>query len=207
MTHAAVNELFLTLALLLECGLLALLLARGIARRLPVFSTLLAFYLLRSTLLFSIFGHIDSASYASIVESLSIVDLLLQSLVAIEIAGDLSPANGASAYRPRAILMLPPIVALLATWLLASILPVNSPVPFDRAQTFDWLWLMILGCCSIAARQASPPSRRVAVGFALYAAAVVICWMLALNRTAPDAEEAHARWLSSRSAAETSVSS
>jgi hypothetical protein len=172
MTRTTINDLFWTVGLLLQCSLLTLVFLRGIVRRLPLFSGLLAFYLLRSMLLFALFGKVDSAAYASTYDGLTLVDLFLQLLVTAEIAVCLERATGLFTLRRSIPLLLLPVFASAATLLLAHALPAHSPVPFDRIQAFAWSSMILLGGLALAWRAAKQPAaalpRRVALGFAFY---------------------------------------
>jgi hypothetical protein len=173
MTRTAINDLLWTVGLLLQCSLLALVFARGIVRRLPLFSGLLAFYLLRSILLFALFGKIDSAAYASTYEGLTIVDLALQLLVTGELVLSLTRSAGPRGLR-RGTLLLIPVFAGAGTLLIARTLPAHSPVPFDRVQAFIWVSMILLGGFALAWTTAGQPAalpRRVALGFSFYAVA------------------------------------
>jgi hypothetical protein len=132
---------------------------------------LLAFYLLRSILLFTLSGHIDSDAYTATYNGLSILDLLLQLLVAIEIAFRLTRISGGWATR-RDMLFVLPCLAFGATWLVCQMLPIVTRLPPDRLQLFDWFALLLLGVWSLTLPTNDPPAlsllRRVSVGLAVY---------------------------------------
>jgi hypothetical protein len=171
MTRTAINDSFLALGLLLQSSLLALLFTRRIARRLPFFATLLAFYLIRSALLFTLSGHIDSDAYTDLYNGLSVLDLLLQLIVAIEIAVRLTRVSGGFATR-RDMLFVLPCLAFGATWLTCQMLPIVTRLPPDRLQLFNWFALLLLGIWSLTLPTHDPPAlsllRRVSVGLAVY---------------------------------------
>ena len=172
MTRPVINDLFWIVGLLLQCGLVALVFLRGLARRLPAFATLVAFYTLRSAALFALFGHVSNETYAAIYDVLSILDLLLQLLVAAEIAVALVRAAGGWSSRFGRLLLMLPVIAIAATLGLSRILPSNTQVRPDRMQLFDWLVLILLGLATLtqtrAARRISERPRLLAQGFALY---------------------------------------
>jgi hypothetical protein len=184
MTHAATNDLFWTAGLLPQATLLALLFRRGLARTLLAFTTLLAFYILRSAALFALSGHVDPTAYAVTYDLLSLADLLLQLLVAAQIASTLVRAAGGWATLPGRTLLLVPMLAVAATLLLIRLVPGNSPFPPDRMQLFNWLALALLGLWTlslpsstrhepaqqVSAQQESRLFCRIALGLALYAA-------------------------------------
>ncbi|MGD0798894.1 MAG: hypothetical protein ABR910_14350 [Acidobacteriaceae bacterium] len=172
MTRTAINDSLWALGLLLQCSLLALLFARGIARRLPLFTLLLAFYVLRSALLFTLSGHLDSDTYAVTYNSLAAADLFLQLLVALEIAAGLVHASGGWLRRWVELLLLP-CAAFVATFLLCQLLPANSRVPPDRMQLFNWFVIVLLGLWAAVVPQSTPASaslpRRLLLGLGSYA--------------------------------------
>jgi hypothetical protein len=167
MTRAAINDLFWTIGLLLQCSLLVLVFLRGFARRLPLFCGLLMFYILRSALLFALFGKIDPAAYASTYEGLTLVDLALQLMITGELALRLTRAAGRHGLRRSSVLALLPAFALAATLLLAHAMPSHSPVPFDRVQAFIWTSMILLGALALA-WPATDLRRRLALGFGFF---------------------------------------
>lgn len=171
MTRAAINDCFWAIGLASQCVLLALLFTRGIARRLPCFTALLGFYVLRSALLFLLSGHIDADNYSTAYNGLSILDLLLQLLVAIEIAARLTRISGGWAAR-RDVLLILPCLAFGATWLTCEMLPIVIRLPPDRLQLFNWFALLLLGVWALTLPTTNPPGlsllRRVSVGLAAY---------------------------------------
>jgi hypothetical protein len=171
MTRTSINDVFWSLGLASQCALFALLFLRGLARRLPLFTALLAFYLLRSILLVALSGRIDSDAYTATYNGLSILDLLLQLLVAIEIATHLTRISGGWATR-RDILFAMPCLAFGATWLVCQMLPIVTRLPPDRLQLFNWFALLLLGIWSLTLPTNDPPAlsllRRASVGLAVY---------------------------------------
>jgi hypothetical protein len=172
MTRLAFNNLFWALGLVLQCALLALLFLRGIATKLPNFTLMLAFYPLRSALLFLLFRHIDNSAYVSTYDALSVADLFLQLLVATEIALCLVRASGLSASRRGDLLFLLPCLALGATTLLCHLLPSSPRVPPDRMQLFNWFAMVFLCLWAIALPKPTPEAtslfRRILLGLASY---------------------------------------
>lgn len=169
MTRAVINNSLWIFGLMLQCTLLLLVCTRGIARRLPVFTVLLAFYPLRSALLFALYGHLGPTTYHATYNGLSLLDLLLQLLVAIEIAAHLLRAYGKPGLRRSLLFILLPCIAWAGTILDVSMLPANSPIPPDRLQIFDSL-VMVLLCILVFLWPAVTLLRRVAIGFAFYGA-------------------------------------
>jgi hypothetical protein len=171
MTRASINDSLWITGILLQSSLLALLFLRGIARRLPIFTGLLAFYLLRSILLLALFGHIDNDLYVALAEGFAVADLFLQLLVALEIALQLVPISGGWTWRRAGSLLLLPCLALVGTLLLCQALPV-SRFPPDRFQIFDWLVMVLLAAGALAMPAPGRPEasllRRLTLGLAAY---------------------------------------
>jgi hypothetical protein len=191
MTHAAINHSLLALGLILQCSLLALLFTRRLARSLPIFTLLIAFYLLRSVLLLTLFGHIDSDFYAVTYNTLAAVDLVLQLLLAVEIAARLVRAAGGWATHRGALLTLP-CLALVATLWLTQALPAQTRVPPDRLQLFNWFLAVLLCLWAISLRKTAPAAtlllRRLLLGLGAYAflgiGATILRTLAAANRDA-----------------------
>ncbi|GGA69593.1 hypothetical protein GCM10011507_21400 [Edaphobacter acidisoli] len=164
--QTALNTFVWLFSAALQLALFSVLFTRGLARRVPVFTALIGFYLARSILLYLIFGHIDLTTYRALYDNLQIVDLLLQAGVAIEIAIHLSNSQPNLTLRrgltPLALLAL----AVSCTALATTMLPPQAPIPADRAQLF-FSFLMIL---LFVWAQTTPATltRNIAAGFALY---------------------------------------
>ena len=162
MTRVAINDALWGTSLALECALLAVVFARGVARRLPCFTVLLAFYPLRAVVLFALFGHLATPDYAGLNDWLSLAGLLLQLVVAVEI--------GLKIFRVAArrwAAWVVPVAAWAGTMLLLAVLPARSPVPPDRLQMFCSLTMVLLGVWA-AVERAPRLVGRVAVGLAAY---------------------------------------
>lgn len=169
MTRAALNNSVWILSLVLQFSLLALLFVRGISRRVIAFTTIIAFYPLRSITLFLLAAiHLAPESYATTTNILSIIDLLLQFLVAAEIALQLQRASGLQGRRWLWLLALPAL-AWAGTLLVIQLLPARAPIPPDRLQIFDSL-TMILLCVWTMLRPVPALLRRITLGFAFYGA-------------------------------------
>lgn len=164
--QAALNAFVWLFSVALQLALFSVLFTRGLARRIPIFTALIGFYLARSILLYLIFGHIGLPAYRAIYDNLQIVDLILQAGVAIEIAIHLSNSQPNLTLRrgltPLALLAL----AVIGTALATTMLPAHAPIPADRAQLFFSFLMVLLFVWS----QTTPATltRNVAAGFALY---------------------------------------
>jgi len=168
MPHPTLNNALFTLGLLLQLALLITLFARHIPRHYPIFTTLLAFYPLRALFLFAIFGHIPPDDYETLYTNLSLVDILLQLAVAIELIIHIVRTETRATLRR----FLTPLVAILigyaATAAIVSRLPTRTPIPIDRSQLFLSILMLLLFLWAFIA----PPSRllrRITTGFALNA--------------------------------------
>ena len=166
------NTLLWALSLLLEGLLLAVLIRRGTARLLPVFTALIAFYVLRSVLLFALFGHLDAPAYELTYTTLSSIDLLLQIAVAGELfAGDRQRTQPPLP-RPALFAGLVLLSAAVA-WLLSVALPGSARNPVDRGVLFTSS-LMLAVFAFARDRFAGTFSRRVLQGFAVLGIAGIL---------------------------------
>ncbi|CAN5662921.1 hypothetical protein BH10ACI4_BH10ACI4_26530 [soil metagenome] len=191
------NNILWLISLLLQIILLAALFSRNIPRRLPAFTTLIAFYPLRAALLFTLYGHLAPATYGGLYTNLALLDLILQAVVAVELTLHLlrEPATQTrSKPLPRALALLPVVAAAAAaTLLVVRQLPTTAPIPTDRAQTFlSFLYLGIF--IWTTATTQSPLLRPITLGFALNASISLFSQTghitAALHRDA----QAYARW-------------
>lgn len=167
-TQATINTLLWIVSVALQLALFLALFLRGIARRFPVFTTLIGFYLLRSAVLFLIFDHLALPTYRSLYDSLQLIDLLAQTAVAIEITLHLIRGQGGwtlpRTLVPVAILLLAILGALITT----NLLPAHSPIPIDRTQLFFSFLMVLLFAWALSIATASALVRRITAGFALY---------------------------------------
>ena len=189
----AINNSLWTLSLILQIALVIAIFARHIARRVPCFTALLIFYPLRALLLFILFDHLTPANYATFYATLSYIDLVLQSIVAIEIALHLIREQGGITPIRTTLLFLLLASAAGATLLVLAQLPAHAPIPPDRVQTFlSFLMLALFVWTIITSRSAI--LRPITLGLALYASVSLFAQtgriIAALHRDA----EAYARW-------------
>lgn len=171
MTRVAINDSIWALGLVLQCALVSMMFARGIARRLPVFTVLIVFYPLRSLVRFTVYSHFAAGTYSSIYAVVSLLDIVLQLAVATEIGVHLLRACWGSMRRMVAggIFVLIPCLAWGATLLVCNMLPPEVPIPPDRLQMFA-SFTMIALCVWAHLRPIAHLLRRVATGFAIYGA-------------------------------------
>jgi hypothetical protein len=162
MTRVAVNDALWGTSLALQCVLLAVVFVRGIARRLPCFTVLLGFYPLRAVVLFGVFGHVATPTYAGLNDWLSLAGLLLQLVVAVEIGVKIFRVA-----RRRWGAWVVPVAAWAGTMMLLAVLPERSPLPPDRLQMFCSLTMVLLWVWAVVER-APRLVWRVAAGLAVY---------------------------------------
>ncbi|MEO6982965.1 MAG: hypothetical protein ABI072_07595 [Edaphobacter sp.] len=167
-TQSTINTAVWIVSLALQLALFASLFARHIARQFPIFTSLIGFYLVRSALLFLIFDRIGPATYHALYGDLALIDLFVQTVVAVEILLHLVHASG-SWTRRNALLTFAVIgAAALGTVLTTTLLPAHAPILTDRTQFFFSFLMILLFAWAIRIPTASNPVRRIAGGFALY---------------------------------------
>jgi hypothetical protein len=154
--------------LLLQSFLLFAFFRRRVAKRLPVITALIAFYLVRSALLFLISGHIAADDYGTLYNALSQADFLLQMVVVGELAWSVwrdEKGHG----RAWIKIVIGIIVAVAISAGAASHVRVPGRYPPDRGMTFVAILMIFLVLWMIVAKMTGSP-RRVAEGFAVYGA-------------------------------------
>ncbi len=135
------------------------------ASQVVLFSALLFFYIVRSSLLFGLFHHASRTTYATFYSDLSLLDIILQIALAVELSLAILRC-GSKSLLPRGLLI--PLLFLLAaasTGALAAVLPAHSPVPADRGILFTGLLFLLLLAWSLSARL-TPWRRSVLIGLA-----------------------------------------
>jgi hypothetical protein len=163
MTRAAINNSLFLAGLVLQAGLLALVFLRGIARKIPSFTLLLLFYPMRALVLFVLPRLIGPSDFGVAYRELSLFGLLLQLIVAAEIAWRLWRVLGATRWG----LLLVPVIAWVGALALWAALPARAPLPVDRVQMFCSM-VMILLCGFALAGHADLLLRRVIAGLAVF---------------------------------------
>ena len=178
MTRVAINNAIWTVSLLLQGSLIALLFVRRVAWRIPSFTLLLIFYVLRSLALYFFSSHLAPSAYVATYNVLAIADLFFQLAVAIELELRLFPLPSgglpSQTLRRLALLLTLPVLAFGATLLLSASVPANAPIPADRLQMFDAIFLVAIGVFAIA-RTSSRYLQRVINGLAIYGVVAVAC--------------------------------
>jgi hypothetical protein len=164
----SINHWLWTAGFVLQCLLVAALLVRGVARRFPVFVLLIAFYAARSALLFAIFGHVTAATYRTLYNGLSPVDIFLQLLVAGELGLHGMQKRGWT-WRRAAFFPGLVVLAAAAAWSITTVLPERAPVPLDRGALFTSALMLLLFLWMTWAKASRLPYS-IAAGFGSYSA-------------------------------------
>ncbi|HEY6412278.1 MAG TPA: hypothetical protein VIX42_01240 [Edaphobacter sp.] len=168
LTSTTINILLWAISLILQSTLFLSLFVRRIAGRAPFFTIFIGFYLLRSTLLFLIYGHIGDTAYTFLYNLLLVVDIIVQSCISIEILSTLIREQGGWTLE-RSI--APAILfgaAAIATFLAVQALP-HTPIPIDRSQLFFSLLQILLCVRAMTLSTSSPLVCRITLGLAFYA--------------------------------------
>lgn len=170
--HAA-NVAIWLFALALQTALAVSVFAKRIARSHPAFTALILFYPVRAVLLFLLPDRPDPAAYGSWAEALSLLALLLEAWVALEIAFRLMRKGG---WRGRRTLIPAAIagVALVCAWVTLSVAP--GRIVVDRAQVLAWWVFLALFAAVIAQRPSSRNLVRISAGLAAFS----FCQLIAL---------------------------
>jgi len=169
----SLNNWIWATGLVLQCALLGFLPWRGAARRLPLFSGLIAFYVLRSVFLFVGHGQLSSESYSVSVGALSTLDVVLQVLVGWELlrtAGS-TPFPGS---RWRRLATFCGLVALSAAgaWGISATVPASYRSPVDRGVLLPCLLMILVAAFAFfrPGRTFTSTPSRVLLGFAVLGA-------------------------------------
>jgi hypothetical protein len=170
---STVNLLLWVLGLALQIGLVVVLFLRRVARRFPVFTALIAFYVLRSCLLVALFGYVARNTYFQLYDVFSFADLCLQILLAAEIAFSILRRRSGWPLRRMVKVAALVILALAIAGGAAALLPAPGRVPVDRGGAFAAFLMVLVVLCEVFARVSGAP-RRIAAGFAFYGVSGVI---------------------------------
>jgi hypothetical protein len=161
----SLNNAMWALSLALQCSLVALIFARGLVPAMRAFTLLMGFYLLRSAVLFSLFGRIPGEAYSFLYTVLSALDILLQTLVAFELF--LTAPMPQPRKRPSAAVFAGLVLASVAlAWLVSASIQANPRSPIDRGVLFTSI--LFLAVFAVV-RHRFAPSRhaRLLQGFAV----------------------------------------
>jgi hypothetical protein len=166
-SRLATNITIWTFALVLQCVLVYAVFRRGIARRFPLFASLLVFHPVRAALLFGSSGHLRSGPASSLYGVLSFIDDALQLMVALEIALHLVRGIGGwTRFRALLCLLLLGAVSLF-TWITLTMVP--NRMSSDRLQLFVWFVLLALFGAVLKGSR-SPNLTRISAGLAVFSA-------------------------------------
>ena len=164
-SRLATNTTIWTFGFVLQCVLVYLVFRRGIARRFPIFASLLVFRPVRAALLFGLSGHIRSDLASLLYEVLSFTDDALQLMVAAEVALHLIRGIGGWT-RFRALLCLLLLgAASVFTWITLVLVP--NRISTDRLQLFAWFALLALFGAALKGSR-SPNLTRISAGFSVF---------------------------------------
>lgn len=157
--------------LALQSLLIFALFRRGLFRSFPVFTSLMAFYILRSALFYILSSFGPLSVHGDLYNFLSVTDLFLQILLVIEVA---VRTSGLATQRKhggwaRAAVQLTVEGAIAAG--IAYAIPEPMRVPVDRGVVFVMI-LMVLRVAWTVRHRISGFARWIATGFALYGLAV-----------------------------------
>ncbi|HEV2326981.1 MAG TPA: hypothetical protein VGS10_23790 [Terracidiphilus sp.] len=162
--HIALNQAVWAGGLILECILAGILFSRRIAGRFPAFAGLMVFYPLRAVLLFVCQGRMTSEIYDSLSIVLSLVEFILQILVAVEIGLRWSRGTGGRTRRYWLLIGIAGGAAALA-WGVAAF--ASGRVTVDRMEVF--VWLLMAGLFALVFRATREVNLvRIAAGFAAF---------------------------------------
>jgi hypothetical protein len=168
----SINHWLWTAGLALQCLLLIALLVRRIALRFPIFTLLIVFYTIRSTVLFALFGHVSPTTYRTLYNGLSPADIFLQLMVAGELGFYGLQKRGWRLGRAAAFSGLIVMSAVVA-WTITAVLPAHAPIPLDRGAVFTST-VMLLLILWMKWMKASRLPFSIAAGFAFYSAVSLI---------------------------------
>lgn len=179
---ARLDAVIWPISLALQCGLLGLMLVRRIVVKLPVFSGLIGFYVLRAAMLSVLSGHMERDRYELLAAGLALFDVIWQVAVAWELLWAAksdgveggSEARGWSGLRVlRVGLFALLLLAAAATAAVCSMsLPVSRRMPVDRGVLFPAMLFVLVWMASLRCR--IPVVRRVGFGVAFYSAAAIV---------------------------------
>jgi hypothetical protein len=179
------NTSIWAIGLILQCLLLGALARRGVARRLPLFTALVGFYVVRSVFLFAAFGHLSTDTYSLTYQALSLMDIVFQVLVAWELFSGgrqypPAPAHSAavqdSLWRRLALFSALLVGSAAVTWGLSAAVPANPNVRMDRGVLLSSALMLAVAAVTFfwLRNSRGPATRRVLEGFAILAASGIL---------------------------------
>jgi len=156
----------------LQAALLVALLRHKLAFRIPIFTSLIAFYIVRAGALFILSSHVTRKDYGMLYEALSVVDLVFQILVAAEIFACLArqPCKPAARGTMTRIAMIPVGIALAGA--VAFMTPEVGLFRTDRGVVFVTVLMLLLLIWTFRTGAGIP--RQMATGFVVYGCSVLV---------------------------------
>jgi hypothetical protein len=213
------NLVFWVFSIALQGILLAILITRGIFRRVPFFTSLIAFYILRAIVLYIVSSNLLGPSRMLVFSGLAVVDIILQTAVAWELFSAIvnsSPANPSpnaarrensqapsfdmARLRKLATFSLLLIAASSFAFVGSTLIHANPRALIDRGVLFSSSLFIGVFLTSLA-RNTPPQIHRLIQGFALYATASIVCQICRTIAGAQRNGAAFNRWTYIESAA------
>ena len=127
-----VNRAIWGIGLALQAALVYAVFGRGVARRFPAFTALIAFYPVRAASLFVLSSRIEQDDYDTTVHVLSMLELALQAWLIVEILQRLVGAAGGWTWRRGMALLVLLAIGFYLTTVTFHLLPMEQPA--DRVQ-------------------------------------------------------------------------
>jgi hypothetical protein len=168
-----VNFCLWSLGLLLQAVLLIRITRFRLFLHMPMFAILIAFYVVRSLILYCIFTHLDVVAYNHLKDVLSLVDLVLQIVLALEIALHTLRALPPTHPGRRLHFAAPLTAGAILAVILALAVPETARVPFDRGIVFTALLALLLFAWMTLAK-VTGSQRLIAGGLAFYGIIAVL---------------------------------
>jgi len=170
-SRVATNTTIWTLGFVLQCALVYVAFRRGVARRFPIFGSMLVFYPIRAALLFGLSGfglwapHIRGSLAASLYSALSFADVVLQFMVAVELGVHFIRGIGGWTWLRALLCLLMLGAACVITWITLFLLP--SRIAANGLQIFAWFALLVL-VGAVLKGSRSPNLSRISAGLAVF---------------------------------------
>ena len=137
MTHLAFwSNAVLALSFGLQLTLFILLVRKRLLAETRVFASLLLFYATRTVVLFVLGRHVSHEVYMNSYTVLALVDLLLQMMLALELATVAACAEHRGKLSSTLIFLGMMLLAFGVTATAGALLPARSPAPADRGVLF-----------------------------------------------------------------------
>jgi hypothetical protein len=167
LTNQRLQAFLWGLGIVLQLILFVALFIRKLARRVPCFTALIGFYLLRSALLYLIYGFIDASAYYQLTQISQSLEVFLLIAVAIELL--LPLLRDESGWKQNRVLTCIALIAIatLCTWQVSRKTTIEGLFHADRVQVFFGGFMLLLWAWSYITPRTGP-SLTILRGFALY---------------------------------------